>query len=178
MPAKSGSPRLTVRSSPSGPMNSNAATAVARFPLRSPEPCVPVAIEPATEMWGSEAKLCSANPASWTARPSAAYVIHPEARTSRRSASIDTSGAIPLSESMTDGESAMALKEWPEPSTRSRGEAATISRAASTLAAGANRSGAKAMLPAQLASGASCGPPAALDPAGEAGEPCVGTISS
>ena len=39
-------------------------TAVARLPLPSPEPWVAVAHAPATEMCGSEARLCSANPAA------------------------------------------------------------------------------------------------------------------
>ena len=51
-----------VRSAPSAPTIRTARTAVARFPLRSPEPWVPVAIAPATEMWGSDAMLCSARP--------------------------------------------------------------------------------------------------------------------
>ncbi len=37
-------------------------TAVARLPSCEPDPCVPVAIAPPTEMCGSEARLCSARP--------------------------------------------------------------------------------------------------------------------
>ena len=61
-PSKSSSPRSTVRSSPSEVTNSNPATAVAKLPLVSPEPCVAVATAPATEMCGSEARLCRASP--------------------------------------------------------------------------------------------------------------------
>ena len=57
-PAKSSSPRRTVRSVPSGPTISSAATADARFLLASPEPCVAVATAPATEMCGRDARLC------------------------------------------------------------------------------------------------------------------------
>ena len=35
---------------------------MARLPFFSPDPCVAVLHAPAIEMWGSEAKLCSANP--------------------------------------------------------------------------------------------------------------------
>jgi hypothetical protein len=39
--------------------SSRPATAVARLPLASPEPWVAVATAPATEMWGSDARLAS-----------------------------------------------------------------------------------------------------------------------
>ena len=61
-PSKSASPRRTVRSSPSEVMSSSAATAVARLPLASPDPCVAVAIAPATAMCGSDARFPSASP--------------------------------------------------------------------------------------------------------------------
>jgi hypothetical protein len=41
-----------------------AETAVDRFPFLTPEPCVPVAQAPATEIWGNEARLCRAKPLS------------------------------------------------------------------------------------------------------------------
>ena len=50
--------------SPSAVTTSNAETAVARFPIWSPEPCVAVAQAPATEMCGREARLFKANPAA------------------------------------------------------------------------------------------------------------------
>ena len=61
-PSKCASPRAarTTRR----PSSSSAVTAVARLPLPSPEPWVAVAIAPATLMWGSEARLCSASPSS------------------------------------------------------------------------------------------------------------------
>ena len=40
-----------------------AATAAPRIALRSPDPCVAVAHAPATEICGSDARLCNANPA-------------------------------------------------------------------------------------------------------------------
>ena len=61
-PSKSGSPRRTVRRSPSAVTSSRPATEVARLPLRSPEPWVAVATAPATEMCGSDARLASASP--------------------------------------------------------------------------------------------------------------------
>ena len=54
---------------------SMALTAVARFPTRSPEPCVPVAIAPPTEMCGRDARLCSASPCSCSTGASRPYVI-------------------------------------------------------------------------------------------------------
>ena len=52
----------SVTTSPSAVTSSSPETAVARFPLLMPEPCVAVAQAPATEMCGSEARLCSAKP--------------------------------------------------------------------------------------------------------------------
>ena len=57
---RSGFERSTVTSEPSAFTSSTADTAVDRMPLRSPEPWVPVAVAPATEMCGSEPVLCSA----------------------------------------------------------------------------------------------------------------------
>ena len=61
-PSKSVSPRAVERVSPSGPTHSTAATAEASDPMTSPEPCVPVATAPATEMCGSDAIDASAQP--------------------------------------------------------------------------------------------------------------------
>ncbi len=47
--------------SPPDVTSSRPATAVARLPFVLPEPCVAVATAPATEMWGSDARLCRAH---------------------------------------------------------------------------------------------------------------------
>ena len=49
--------RVRVTTSPPALTSSIPRTAVARLPLRSPEPWVPVAQAPAREMWGREAVL-------------------------------------------------------------------------------------------------------------------------
>ncbi len=59
--------------SPSAVIMSTEDTAVARFPLVGPEPWVAVAHEPATEMCGSEPRLCSASPAAWSRSLSSPY---------------------------------------------------------------------------------------------------------
>ena len=59
-PPKSGSPRRTVASEPSAVTSSTAPTAVGSEPLRLPDPWVPVDAAPATEMCGSDPRLCSA----------------------------------------------------------------------------------------------------------------------
>ena len=68
MPSKSASPRARRDDVALEVTSSSAATAVARLPLASPEPCVAVATAPATEMCGSEARLCSASPSPLRAR--------------------------------------------------------------------------------------------------------------
>jgi len=65
-PGKEPSPRPISAMSPSAVTISRAATAAARFWLAGPEPWVPVAQAPATEMCGSEARLRSAKP--WRSR--------------------------------------------------------------------------------------------------------------
>ena len=54
-------------SEPSAVTSSTARTAVGSEPLRMPEPCVPVAQAPATEMCGSEPRLCRAIPLACSA---------------------------------------------------------------------------------------------------------------
>jgi hypothetical protein len=71
-PAKRPSERSSTTTSPSGPTISTAATGDARHPLASPDPWVPVATDPATEMCGSDPRLGSAHPRSCSARPSSA----------------------------------------------------------------------------------------------------------
>ena len=66
-PSKSGVAPRDRDTSPSEVTSSRPATAVARLPLASPEPCVAVATAPATEMCGSEARLCSARPSGASA---------------------------------------------------------------------------------------------------------------
>jgi hypothetical protein len=63
-PSKSGSPLEAVGVSPEAVTSSRPATAVARLPLASPEPWVPVATAPATEMWGNDARLARAIPSA------------------------------------------------------------------------------------------------------------------
>jgi hypothetical protein len=67
IPSKFGSPRNTRSNEPSAETNSSPATAVARLPFLSPDPWVPVAIAPATVMWGRDARLWTAQPAEWSA---------------------------------------------------------------------------------------------------------------
>jgi hypothetical protein len=43
-----------------------ATTESASTRLESPDPCVPVELAPATEMWGSEPMLGRASPAAWS----------------------------------------------------------------------------------------------------------------
>src|SRR5262249_10339426 len=62
-PSNASSPRPNRSTSPDDNTSSSPATAVARFPLPTPEPCVAVAIAPPTEMCGSDARLCRATPA-------------------------------------------------------------------------------------------------------------------
>ena len=64
---KPASPRVSETTSPDEVTRSSAVTAVARLPFRRPEPWVAVAIDPATEMWGSEARFASAHPSRWSA---------------------------------------------------------------------------------------------------------------
>ena len=72
MPAKSGESVSRRISSPDAVTSSSARTAAGRFWLASPEPCVAVAHEPATEICGSEAMLRTAYPAlfsCWASSP-------------------------------------------------------------------------------------------------------------
>ena len=74
-PSKSGSPRAHGDDVAVGGDELDArATAVARLPLASPEPWVAVAIAPAIEMCGSDARLCSASPARPARSASSPYL--------------------------------------------------------------------------------------------------------
>ena len=69
-------------------MISRAVTALERLPLRVPEPWVPVAAAPATEMWGSEPRLWRARPSASSTGASCANVTSPSTRTRSPSTSI------------------------------------------------------------------------------------------
>ncbi len=71
-PSKRGSSRPIVPAPSAAVISSSSRTADASEPLATPEPCVPVATEPATEMCGSEAMLGRASPCAWTTRASSA----------------------------------------------------------------------------------------------------------
>ena len=64
MPSKSGSPRETRSSSPAEVTSSSAGHRGRQVAVATPEPWVAVATAPATEMCGSEARLCRASPAA------------------------------------------------------------------------------------------------------------------
>ena len=61
-PGKSASPRRSVSTSPEAVMSSSPTTSPASERVPSPEPWVPVATAPATEMCGREAMAVSARP--------------------------------------------------------------------------------------------------------------------
>ena len=67
--------RRTSTSDPSALTISSPATAAARLRARSPDPCVPVAHAPATEMWPSEAIASRASPASSSGWLRSAYRV-------------------------------------------------------------------------------------------------------
>lgn len=71
-PPKRGSSRPMASTEPSAVISSTSRTADESGPLPTPEPWVPVATEPATEMCGSEAMFGSARPWVYTARASSA----------------------------------------------------------------------------------------------------------
>ncbi len=122
---RSSRPRATT--DPSAVISSTSRTDVASGPLPTPEPCVPVATEPATEMCGREAMLASARPCACTVRASSAYRTPPETRTVRASRSTSITGGSPAIDSRTPSGpgSAISLKECPLPSTRTLAPAAT-----------------------------------------------------
>lgn len=121
-PSKRSSPRAIVTVEPSAVTISTSRTADASEPLRTPEPCVPVATEPATEMCGRDAMLGSASPCSATRRASSAYRTPPDTRTVRAVVSTSNSGGSTAVDSRVPSGpgSAISLKEWPLPSTRTR----------------------------------------------------------
>lgn len=134
MPSKRGSSRPTTSVEPSAVTSSTSRTAAASGPLATPEPWVPVATEPATEMCGREAMFGSASPCACTTRASSAYRTPPPTRTVRAAVSTATSEGSASSDSSTPSApgSAISLKECPLPSTRSRALSATTARSASS----------------------------------------------
>lgn len=124
-----------VTSEPSGLTSSTAQTAVDKMPLPSPEPCVPVAVAPATDIWGSDPVLCSANPCRCSLAARIPYVVPPETDTVQCSASTLIPGSISDSEmSAPPGESAIELKECRVPRALTFGSRATKSWTSSTEA--------------------------------------------
>ncbi len=71
-PPNRSSSRPIVTVEPSAVTSSTSRTIVESGPLRTPEPWVPVATDPATEMCGRDAMLCNARPCPCTRRDSSA----------------------------------------------------------------------------------------------------------
>ena len=68
-------------------MTSRPTTVEARLPDRSPDPWVPLATAPPTEMCGNEARLGSAQPSACSLAASSPYNAQAETRTVRLSGS-------------------------------------------------------------------------------------------
>ncbi len=150
-PSKSGvSSRDTVTRSPPGTTRRIARTLAARTRLPTPEPCVPVAHAPATEMCGNEPRFGSANPAASSRCVSSPYRTPPLTTTVAVAGSTSMIGGKPATVSRSPVVSAIRLNEWPLPSTRAWVAPATICWTSSTLSGRWNRSGWKVMLRAQF----------------------------
>ncbi len=134
-PAKSASSRVSDSVEPSAVTRSIPDTAAARPGMDGPEPCVPVATEPATEMCGSEAMFASAKPASCSSGASRAYVMRAPTRTLAAAPSISARSGIRSSTTRSPVVSATWLKECPLPSARTR-ELAETSRWSSSSEVG------------------------------------------
>ena len=91
----------------------------------TPEPWVAVATAPATEMWGSDARVCKATPSSCNVLTRWPYFTPPLIETVCASWSTTTSAGRFSSESSSE-ESAMSLNEWREPNTCTLAALATI----------------------------------------------------
>ncbi len=102
---------LSFTTSPPAVTISSADTAVARLPLVSPEPCVPVAHAPAIEMCGSDPRLRSAQPASFSRPASSPYRRPALTVTVARPGSIWIGLGRPATETRSPGQSAMRLNE-------------------------------------------------------------------
>jgi hypothetical protein len=90
---------------------SRADTAVATLPLPSPEPCVPVAHAPATEMCGKDPRLRRAWPAACRCVANSPYRTPAATVTVARSASMSIVGGNAATDTRSPGESAMRLNE-------------------------------------------------------------------
>src|SRR5215212_4586130 len=112
--------------SPPDVTSSRPQTAVARLPFVSPEPCVAVATAPATQMWGSDARLCKATPSAFNFSASSPY-LRPALKETVFAAWSTTMSMGMASSVISSRESAMPLKEWREPRTRTPGALAIIS---------------------------------------------------
>ena len=117
-----------------------------------PEPCVPVAQAPAIEMCGSEPRLRSAQPASFSFPASSPYRSPALTVTVARPWSIRMTFGRPATETRSPGESAMRLKECPVPRARTRSLPATMRCNWVTDAGWWNRSALNVTFPAQLVS--------------------------
>ena len=119
-----------VTSSPPAVTSSYSVTAAARHGLPSPEPWVPVAQAPATEMCGSEPRLCSARPARSSGPTSSPNRV--PALTVTVSPAISSRGGRSCRLTRSPRVSATRLNECPVPSARIRSALATIPRSSST----------------------------------------------
>ena len=88
--------------------------------MASPEPWVAVAIAPAIEMCGSDARLCSATPCAASASASSPYLSQALQVTVPAARSTSTSAGR-ASSATSSAESATSLNEWRVPSARTRG---------------------------------------------------------
>ena len=149
VPSKSASPRETVRSRPAPSSRVRRVTAVASDRLPSPDPCVPVATAPATEMCGSDARLASAQPRACRRVATSPYRLPPSTVTVRASvSSSNTRGRC--SSDTSRSLSTRSVKECREPTARTRGAAATTSASSSTDAGRTRAWAAYAWLPAHV----------------------------
>jgi hypothetical protein len=102
---------LSMETDPSAVTISMPDTAVARLPFASPDPCVPVAHEPAIEICGSEARFCNAQPAEFRYEASSAYRIPALTVTQECPESISMIRGRPATEMRSPAVSAMRLNE-------------------------------------------------------------------
>ena len=93
-----------------------------------------VAIAPATEMCGSEARLCSATPSAASGGASSPYVSPAPHVTVAGLAVDDDLGRPGASSETSSAESAMSVNECLEPSACTRGARGTIARSSSSVA--------------------------------------------
>ena len=138
---------------------------------------MPVATAPATEMCGSDGRLCSARPSAWS--PAAISPRRMPALTvaTVRSAAISRRGGRPATDTRSPVVSATGLNECPVPRVRNRSLARTIAWSASTLSGRRTLAARNRTFPAQFAAGdrliasTSAGPRARSRPSGRARRP-------